>query len=78
MDGIVPAEIVEEPRAIRATLTESRDAVLRVAAALRSRGVTRDPRDRQRHVVPLVAGGRDALPAVRRAGRPDGRCPDRR
>jgi glucosamine--fructose-6-phosphate aminotransferase (isomerizing) len=41
MDGIVPAEIAEEPAAIRATLTDSRDAVQRVAASLRSTGVTR-------------------------------------
>lgn len=41
MEGMVPAEIVEEPAAIRATLTEARDVVLRVASALRSRGVTR-------------------------------------
>lgn len=41
MEGKVPAEIAEEPAAIRATLTESRDAARSVAAALRSRGVTR-------------------------------------
>jgi glucosamine--fructose-6-phosphate aminotransferase (isomerizing) len=41
MDGMVPGEIAEEPAAIRATLTESREAILRVATALRSQGVTR-------------------------------------
>src|SRR5512143_632093 len=41
MDGIVPAEIVEEPAAIRATLADSRDDVLGAVAALRSRGVDR-------------------------------------
>ena len=41
MEGMVPAEIAEEPAAIRTTLTESRDAARGVADALRSRGVTR-------------------------------------
>ena len=41
MEGIVPAEIVEGPAAIRETLTESRDAARQIASELRSRGVTR-------------------------------------
>ena len=41
IEGIVPAEIVEEPAAIRETLAESAGDARRVAAALRSRGVTR-------------------------------------
>lgn len=41
IEGMVPAEIVEEPAAIRETLTGSGDAARQVASVLRSRGVTR-------------------------------------
>jgi glucosamine--fructose-6-phosphate aminotransferase (isomerizing) len=39
--GIIPAEIADEPAAIRATLVQSSDAARSAAEALRSRGVTR-------------------------------------
>jgi glucosamine--fructose-6-phosphate aminotransferase (isomerizing) len=41
IEGIIPAEIAEEPAAIRDTLAHSIDAARSAAAALRSRGVTR-------------------------------------
>jgi glucosamine--fructose-6-phosphate aminotransferase (isomerizing) len=41
IEGIIPAEIAETPRAIRETLAGSIDAARRAASALRSRGVTR-------------------------------------
>lgn len=41
IEGIIPAEIVDEPAAIRKTLARSVAAARRAATALRSRGVTR-------------------------------------
>ena len=41
IDGIIPAEIADEPAAIRATLAGSAEAAGLAAAALRSHGVTR-------------------------------------
>ena len=41
IDGIIPAEIADEPAAIRETLAESLEAARGAAAALRARGVTR-------------------------------------
>ena len=41
MEGIIPAEIADEPAAIRETLAGSADAARRAASALLSRGVTR-------------------------------------
>ena len=41
IDGIIPLEIADEPRAIRETLHQSAEGARVAAAALRSRGVTR-------------------------------------